>query len=120
MLSITVELPLGHNREEITMEQDFGVAFIAFMTEAQRRIEQDYAAFGGGSNCPKIEPMGGPRFIRIVAVDVGSRSAWAFIDKTNGDVLKAAGWKAPAKNFARGNIFDEQHGCGRVRWTGVS
>lgn len=31
-----------------------------------------------------------------------------------GDILMAAGWAAPARNFARGNIF----GNYAVRWTG--
>lgn len=30
--------------------------------------------------------------------------AWGFIDLRNGDILKSAGWKTPAKH-ARGNIF---------------
>lgn len=38
-----------------------------------------------------------------------SSSAWAFIDRTNGDVLKPATWRAPAKG-ARGNIFDAKNG----------
>jgi hypothetical protein len=49
----------------------------------------------------------------------GGRSAFGFIDKTNGNVLKPADWKGPAKNFCHGNIRDENKGCGRVRWTGV-
>ena len=36
-----------------------------------------------------------------------------FVDKTNGDVLKAAGWYSPAKH-ARGNIFDEHNGLGSM------
>ena len=36
-------------------------------------------------------------------------SAWAFIDRSTGDVLKPATYKAPAKH-ARGNIFDPQNG----------
>jgi hypothetical protein len=34
-----------------------------------------------------------------------------------GDILKAASWAAPAKNFARGNLFEGTFD--RVRWTGV-
>ena len=38
------------------------------------------------------------------------RSAFAFVDKKTGDVLKPASWSAPAKH-ARGNIFDESTDC---------
>jgi hypothetical protein len=35
-----------------------------------------------------------------------------------GDILKAASWKAPARNFARGNIYNGD-GFQQVRWTGA-
>lgn len=59
---------------------------------------------------------GGVKYARIVATQRyhtgtgfgldGQRSVYCFIDLSNGDILKAAGWKAPAKG-ARGNIFNE-------------
>lgn len=51
----------------------------------------------------------GARYVRVVR----DGSAHAFIDQTNGDVLKPAGWKAPAKH-ARGNVFDASHGLAHM------
>lgn len=67
-----------------------------------------------------LEAQDRARYIRIVAVEysrsTGERitsSAWAFIDKSNGDVLKADSATRPAKG-ARGNIFDEHNGMHRI------
>jgi hypothetical protein len=35
-----------------------------------------------------------------------------------GDVLKAASWAQPAKNFVRGNVLSQSY-INPVRWTGV-
>jgi len=65
------------------------------------------------SNLPKIiigvKP--GKKYVKITC---DNRSVYCFIDTTNGDILKPASWKAPAKH-ARGNIFESDlgiHCCG--------
>lgn len=50
----------------------------------------------------------------------GGRSVHAFIDKTNGDVYKAASWKAPAK-IVRYNLLDDssrEEMLKRADWAG--
>ena len=63
----------------------------------------------------------GSKYIKIVTNN-GGESVHSFIvniyhdDKFKyGDILKAASWKTPARNFARGNVFEEY----KVRWTGA-
>ena len=56
----------------------------------------------------------GRRYVRVFLTRNSERDIHSFIDKTNGDVLKAATWKAPAK-YPRGNIFDAHNG---LKWMG--
>lgn len=64
-----------------------------------------------------IEVIEGNKYVKIVK----QNSVWGFIVKEDGgkfvagDILKAAGWAAPAKNAARGNILK---GGYKVNWTG--
>lgn len=59
------------------------------------------------ANWAKVVVEPGRKYARLVDTnEIGEtvrRSAMGFIDLTNGDILKADGWKAPAKH-ARGNI----------------
>ena len=70
-----------------------------------------------------LEVKEGSKYIKIIS----DRSVWGFIVKGDndklfkkGDVLKPAGWAAPARNKPRGNVFAmlEGKGTGWVRWTG--
>lgn len=70
--------------------------------------------------CPSIRPDRvvidwGRKYAKLVREDhtgKSCRSAYAFIDLSNGDVLKAAAWARPAKH-ARGNLLDESNG---MKW----
>lgn len=62
----------------------------------------------------------GARFIKVIrTAENGQRSVHSFIERDNGNVWKAAGWKAPALNFTRGNIFKPAEFKGRITWTGA-
>ena len=70
-----------------------------------------------------IEVLYGNKYIKIVTgKHGGQRTVWGFIVNTDkdkkfkkGDLLKAAGWAAPARNAARGNILK---GGYVINWTG--
>ena len=86
-------------------ERNFDAAFATFLAGV-KKISEDYMAKNFPNN-PREEftYTDGKRYVRVCH----GGSAYCFVDKTNGDVLKPAGWKAPAKH-ARGNIFDEANG----------
>jgi len=49
----------------------------------------------------------GQKFDKVIVETWGSKSVHCFIDRSNGDLYKAAGWNARAKGI-RGNINDEK------------
>lgn len=53
----------------------------------------------------------GKKNARIIVDEGFTRSAWGFVVLETGDILKAAGWKAPAAHV-RGNIRNGTQGCG--------
>lgn len=60
----------------------------------------------------------GKKYIKIIS----NNSVWGFIVNTDtdskfeyGDILKAANWKTPARNSARGNIITGNY---QINWTG--
>ncbi len=63
-----------------------------------------------------MEVKEGKKYIKIIR----DRGVWGFVVKEDGpkfkkgDILKAAGYNAPATNAARGNIFEDFS----VAWTG--
>ena len=46
--------------------------------------------------------------------DARSRCAFCFVEVKTGNVLKAAGWKAPEKKNPRSNIHDADHGASGI------
>jgi len=88
-------------------------------------IVADYSKFLKEIECSKdkfgIEFEAGSKYVKVVSISGGgSRSVHCFVEKANGNILRAASWKSPARNFIRGNVYDQASYINRVRWTGVS
>lgn len=81
--------------------------------------QRHYTKFCPGQTIPVHLYMTGKRFARIVRDDGVSRSAVVFVEMSNGDIWKPAGWKAPTLNFSRGNIRDEHGGMKQITPYGV-
>jgi hypothetical protein len=80
-------------------------AFIAALDAANAKVNATMTA------CPDYyKPVtleAGSKNIRVVQNGGCGRSVHCFVEKSTGNILKAAGWKAPAKG-ARGNIFNPE------------
>ena len=94
------------------ISEDQYAKFMPPVDEIRANMNQEFA--------DTWEVLPGNKYIKLV----NSRSVWGFIVATDtdkkfkrGDILKAAGYKAPARNFARGNVLAEDFKC--VRWTGA-
>jgi|6_EtaG_2_1085325.scaffolds.fasta_scaffold118626_3 hypothetical protein len=74
------------------------------------------------SDPPKVRADIGSKYARVVKVDQlnGSRSVHTFVNLDNGDILKSGGWKAPAPNGVRGNIFETDLGASVVNEMGAN
>ena len=80
-------------------------------SEIRTRMEEEYA--------DELSYTTGSKYIKVIS----KNSVSAFVVNTTtdkkfsfGDILKPAGWKGPARNFARGNILENDFRG--VRWTG--
>ena len=85
------------------------------VTEIRERMEKEFAdGIGYDVNT---------KYIKVFSDAGGGKSVCCFVVITEtdkkfrfGDILKPAGWRTPARNFARGNILENDfHG---VHWTG--
>jgi hypothetical protein len=67
---------------------------------------------------PQVQVLEGPKNWKIVVTTYGQRSVHSFVERSTGNILKPAGWNAPAKGV-RGNIKDEDDGASALDAYGV-
>lgn len=98
----------GDEQKHVEMVQNgkFDSYLDDFMKYVNNAREQYYKKEFPNLKCEPLICNKSRNYVKIIVVQDGQqRSVWGFVNMANGDILKAAGWNAPAKH-ARGNIFD--------------
>lgn len=92
---------------------DFNKAFSYWFDTCKELYESDSRKKLGYS----LRWEEGRRYRKVISCTGNQHSVWAFVDKTNADILKPAHWKRPAKGY-RGNLYDPDSGLRYITWTG--
>lgn len=71
----------------------------------------------------EVEIVSGNRYFKVMVTTemYGTTRSHlhTFVDSSNGNILKAASYKAPAKNGVRGSIFAKDLGESVINWYGA-
>jgi len=104
-------------KELETLVEAIKTDYIHFATRGGKKPLEGYFADQVAKFDDLITIKEGKKYTKIIK----DGSVWGFIVATDndkkfkkGDILKAAGWNAPARNAARGNIFEDY----TIQWTG--
>ena len=112
-------------------ELPYDAEFLNALGELEHRIIEDYHKFSTAGGKKEMTPISlamfedfknglgyipGRKYLKVVT----EKTLWGFINLKNtnfkeGDILKGAGYNAPALNKARGNIFNDNY---EIAWTG--
>lgn len=88
-------------------ENLFDIALSEYVERLQVAQREDFERSGYIHDVPQFgADTGGSKYVRIVRASGSSSSVHCFVEKSTGKIWKAASWKAPAKNFSRGSIFE--------------
>ena len=106
-----------------------GLSFDDAMTNLLSEIQVSYNNWGSRTGIDKKLDLNldkGRKFVKVVEGSLGQRRVWGFVSLVDGthkglplkrgDILKAAGWRGPAKH-SRGSIFDSEFHKS-FSWTG--
>ena len=102
------------------MNPDLAMALIGYKDAIIADYEKNLSCRDEDGNLRfGIEFEEGSKYVKVVSLSWSSRSVHSFVEIETGDIWRAASWKAPARNFARGNVFKPDSYLNRTTWTGV-
>ena len=80
-----------------------------FLNECEEMLKEHYSQKFKNLEVPEIKVYPGGKYYKIAKKDNNhNESVWFFVGKEDGLIWKAASWKAPARNFPRGNILEDK------------
>lgn len=86
-----------------------------FLAKVQEKVNSYYEE---SQSVPTITLKKSRRYAKLITENYNQKSAFCFVDLTNGNILKCASWNAPAKG-ARGNIQSEDFGLSCITQYGA-
>ena len=80
-----------------------------FLDQCVGMLNEHYKSKFSNLNVPEVKVSEGGKFYKVYK-DEGPyhKSVWFFVSKEDGLIWKPASWKAPARNFPRGNILHDK------------
>jgi len=84
---------------------------IDFVAAAQEVVDAHYS--DSTNTNPVLTIKNGRKYAKIIATAYQQSHVFCFVNRENGDVLKAESFKKPARH-ARGSIFADDHGKSSV------
>lgn len=113
MTTAAIQNTIVHSKEDMHLG----------LNKVAELMKSDYAKNGFNGDY-EIEFDFGKKYIKVVVENRGSRSVNGFVVNCHNDkefpygtLLKAAGWKAPARNKSRGSVFELEGKT--LPWTGI-
>ena len=106
----------GFTQEEI----DFGIE--KYVEGIHEKITKHFKANLPSLTPPSIRVDEGSVYCKVVKYEPGKdygTSVHSFVRKADGAILKAASWKAPALNYARGFVTESDYGLGCANEYGI-
>lgn len=90
--------------------EEFEFHFERFIQECKGLLVSHYSSKFPSLKVPEVYVKEGGKYLKVCQRrGAGDSSVWFFVDG-EGNIWKASTWKAPAKNFPRGNIIQDNAG----------
>jgi hypothetical protein len=108
--------------DRVSAKPDFNSALKGFLKAAQAKVDERFVGYP--TQGAKLVTKEGPKYVKVISLDVWNGvpntngSVYCFVEKGTGNVLKAAGFNAPAKGV-RSNIFAQDFGASGITGYGA-